>query len=69
MDLAKDSNDKAIVSAVIAMAHKLNLSVVAEGVEQDMQFSYLLDNRCDFIQGYLFSKPLPLDQLLDKLSQ
>ena len=67
MDLANDVNDKAIVSAVIAMAHKLNLTVVAEGVEQQTQLDYLQENHCDFIQGYLFSKPLPLEQLIEKL--
>ncbi len=67
MDLANDANDKAIVSAVIAMAHKLNLRVVAEGVEQQSQLNYLQDNSCDFFQGYLFSKPIPFNQLCDVL--
>lgn len=67
MDLANDDNDKAIVSAVIAMAHKLNLQVVAEGVEQQTQLNYLQDNSCDFFQGFLFSKPIPFSQLCDTL--
>jgi len=66
-DLARDNNDMAIVSAVIAMAHKLNLQVVAEGVEEGNQLSYLLDNKCDFIQGFLLSKPIPFTALCDML--
>lgn len=67
MDLANDDNDKAIVSAVIAMAHKLNLQVVAEGVEKQNQLNYLQDNSCDFFQGFLFSKPVPFSQLCEAL--
>lgn len=67
MDLANDANDKAIVSAVIAMAHKLNLRVVAEGVEQQNQLNYLQENLCDFFQGFLLSKPLPFNKLCETL--
>ncbi len=67
MDLAEDANDKAIVSAVIAMAHKLNLRVVAEGVEQENQLNYLKENFCDFIQGFLLSEPTTFSQLCDIL--
>lgn len=63
MDLPNDVNDKAIVSAVIAMAHKLNLKVVAEGVEQQSQMAFLAENNCDYIQGFLMCKPLPFDKL------
>lgn len=69
MDLADDINDKAIVSAVISMAHKLNLLVVAEGVEENNQFQFLKDNECDFIQGYLLCRPLPFELLCEKLAQ
>lgn len=69
MDLANDANDKAIVSAVIAMAHKLNLQVVAEGVEQNNQVDFLMDNKCDFVQGFLFCKPLPFERLCQLLAQ
>jgi EAL domain-containing protein (putative c-di-GMP-specific phosphodiesterase class I) len=53
----------AITAAVIAMAHKLDLNVVAEGVETDEQLQYLRLNNCDEGQGYLFSRPLSLGQL------
>ncbi|MEC8442728.1 MAG: EAL domain-containing protein, partial [Pseudomonadota bacterium] len=55
--------DMAITAAVIAMAHKLGMNVVAEGVETDEQFKYLRLNNCDEGQGYLFSRPLSLGQL------
>ncbi|KZY86992.1 hypothetical protein A3742_27550 [Oleiphilus sp. HI0071] len=47
-----------ITSAIIAVAHKLNLKVVAEGVEDIDQRDFLNINRCDYAQGYLFSRPL-----------
>ncbi|MEK9767106.1 MAG: EAL domain-containing protein, partial [Thalassolituus sp.] len=47
----------------IAMAHKLSLNVVAEGVETEEQLKYLRLNNCDEGQGYLFSRPLSLGQL------
>ncbi|MGZ5492359.1 MAG: putative bifunctional diguanylate cyclase/phosphodiesterase [Thermoanaerobaculia bacterium] len=62
-DVATDPTDAAIVSAVIQMAHSLNLKVVAEGVERQDQLEFLRRHDCDIIQGYLFSKPVPADQL------
>lgn len=59
--------DNAIVNSIIALAHTLNLQVVAEGVEEDKQWSYLSQQRCDYIQGYLVSKPVPPEQLLQLL--
>ncbi|MDU2063289.1 MAG: EAL domain-containing protein [Sporomusaceae bacterium] len=47
-----------IISSIINMAHDINMKVVAEGVETEEQLAYLLDHRCDYIQGYLFSRPL-----------
>ena len=52
-------NDKAVASAVISLGHRLNLRVIAEGVETDAQAAFLRENNCDEMQGYLFSKPLP----------
>ena len=60
MDIPESSDDKAITSAVIAMAHRLNMQVVAEGVETKDQLDFLLREGCDFAQGYLFSKPRSL---------
>ena len=61
-DLATDSNDRTIVRTIIAMAHSLNLNVIAEGVETEEQRQLLLDSGCTRYQGYLFSKPVPIEQ-------
>ena len=58
----RDAKDSAICDAIIAMAHKLELSVIAEGIETSSQEKVLLKAGCDYGQGYLFSKPLPADQ-------
>ena len=60
-DLTTDPSDLAIAEAIIAMAHKLDINVVAEGIETDAQRQRLADAGCDFGQGYLFSPPLPED--------
>jgi diguanylate cyclase (GGDEF)-like protein/PAS domain S-box-containing protein len=61
-DLASDSDDGAIVGAVIVMARKLNMKVIAEGVETEEQLEHLKSLGCDEMQGYLFSKPLPANE-------
>lgn len=63
MDLETNRENAAICAAIIAMAHNLDLLVVAEGVETEAQKAYLLSHHCDQIQGYLISKPLPAEQL------
>jgi diguanylate cyclase (GGDEF)-like protein/PAS domain S-box-containing protein len=59
-DLVSDSSDLAIVRTIIAMAHSLNLDVIAEGVETEQQRLLLLANGCNHFQGYLFGRPLPI---------
>ncbi len=63
-----DSEDAAIVQAIIALANTLKLNVVAEGVETHGQLQTLNRFQCDIIQGYYFSKPVPADQII-KLTQ
>ncbi|WP_457789747.1 putative bifunctional diguanylate cyclase/phosphodiesterase [Pseudomonas sp. PL-6] len=63
-DLAASSQDREIVHAIIAMAHALRLKVVAEGVETSEQLAFLQERDCDQVQGYLFSKPLPLEEIV-----
>ncbi|HEX2271737.1 MAG TPA: EAL domain-containing protein, partial [Pyrinomonadaceae bacterium] len=58
-DASTDPDDAALIMAIIALAHNLRLEVVAEGVETEDQLRFLHLLRCDGIQGYLFSKPLP----------
>ena len=61
-DLVIDSSDKAIVRTIIAMAQNLDLDVIAEGVETEEQRSLLINKGCTHFQGYLFGKPVPLEQ-------
>ena len=61
-DVPEDDEDKALIEAIMAMAHSLKMSVVAEGVETEKQCLYLTDLHCDQLQGYFFSKPLPADE-------
>jgi EAL domain-containing protein (putative c-di-GMP-specific phosphodiesterase class I) len=61
-DLDTDANDKAIVCTIITMAEGLNINVIAEGVETEEQRQYLLDHGCTNYQGYLFSKPIPIEK-------
>ena len=58
-----NADDAAIVLAIIRMAHTLKLEVIAEGVETPAQLEYLRSHRCDQIQGYYFSRPLPVPEL------
>jgi EAL domain-containing protein (putative c-di-GMP-specific phosphodiesterase class I) len=62
------SSDGAIVTAIVRLAHDLGLSVVAEGVETEAQRSYLVAEGCDFLQGYLFGRPVPATELRAALS-
>jgi diguanylate cyclase (GGDEF)-like protein/PAS domain S-box-containing protein len=68
-DISTDPDDAAIVQAIIAMAHGLGIQVVAEGVEQAEQLAFLQRHRCDYMQGYYFSKPLPAAQFESLLAQ
>lgn len=59
VDTPADSDSAAIVRTIVAMARSLDLSVVAEGVEEESQLQFLRELSCDLIQGYYFAKPLP----------
>lgn len=58
-NLEKDKNDIALSEAIIVMAHKLGLKVIAEGVETEVQKQMLMDAGCDYAQGFLYSAPVP----------
>ncbi|MBI4986047.1 MAG: EAL domain-containing protein [Rhodocyclales bacterium] len=61
MDVLTDANDAAIAKTIVALAQSLGLTVIAEGVETAEQRDFLADNGCHAYQGYLFSRPLPLE--------
>ncbi|OGT27463.1 MAG: hypothetical protein A3K00_02125 [Gallionellales bacterium RIFOXYD2_FULL_52_7] len=61
-DIMDDTNDAAIVQTIIAMSNALGLNVIAEGVETREQRAFLDSHGCHTFQGYLFSKPIPLEQ-------
>jgi EAL domain-containing protein (putative c-di-GMP-specific phosphodiesterase class I) len=61
-DLEHDANDVALCEAIIAMAHKLGIKVIAEGVETGAQRDFLTQAGCNYAQGYLCSKPVPVDE-------
>jgi len=63
-EATSDPDDAALVMAIITLSHNLRLKVVAEGVETEDQLRFLQLLRCDEIQGYFFSKPLPADSLV-----
>ncbi|MBL1321296.1 MAG: EAL domain-containing protein [Methylophaga sp.] len=67
-NLSTDSSEMALSEAIIVMAHKLGLKVIAEGVETEQQSGLLYSAGCDFVQGHLFSQPLPVNKLLGLLS-
>jgi diguanylate cyclase (GGDEF)-like protein len=66
-DLSEDSEDQAIAQAIISMGKALGMTVIAEGVETTEQESFLRNHACDETQGFLFSKPLPPQQLAELL--
>nr|WP_254119480.1 bifunctional diguanylate cyclase/phosphodiesterase [Bacillus sp. FJAT-29790] len=57
-------DDSSIVEAIITMAHRLHLKVVAEGVENKKQYDFLKRENCDFVQGFFIAKPIPLPEVL-----
>ena len=63
-DLQRDPDDLALTSAIIAMAHALGITVVAEGIEHQAQFDLLNERGCDLVQGYWLARPLDSDDLV-----
>jgi len=60
-DIATDGNDRAIIEVILAVSDRLNLDVVAEGVENEKQIEFLTENGCGTFQGFHFGKPMPAD--------
>ncbi|KZZ43848.1 hypothetical protein A3758_04500 [Oleiphilus sp. HI0118] len=68
-DMTEDNDDRTLVKTTIDLAHELGMEVVAEGVELEEQSTMLAAMRCDTVQGYLFSRPVPFDQLVAYLKE
>jgi diguanylate cyclase (GGDEF)-like protein len=68
-DIPRSTQDMEIVQAIIVMAHTLHLQVVTEGVETLQQYEFLCQYDCDYVQGYLLSRPVPLHELRAILDQ
>ena len=66
-DLLTDADGASIVKAIIQLGHSLQLTVIAEGVELDAQLAFLSESGCDEVQGYLYSRPVPAEQLAQLL--
>lgn len=66
-DIVHDESHAAIVKAIISLAHSMKLKVLAEGVETQEQLDYLRAEKCDHLQGYFFSRPVPAAQIDDML--
>jgi len=62
-NIDKLTDKQSIIKGIIQMAHHLNINIIAEGVETQEELNWLKQNRCDVIQGYFFSRPLPMEDL------
>lgn len=65
-DISKNTKNEAIIEAIVAMSHSLGLEVIAEGVEELMQEDFLRGLQCQKVQGYLYNRPLPADEAIQK---
>ncbi|HEC19427.1 MAG TPA: EAL domain-containing protein [Gammaproteobacteria bacterium] len=65
-DVPADNDDAAIIDTIIAMGHRLKLSVIAEGVETQEQADFLREHGCDNVQGYFYDRPMPGEELLSR---
>ena len=62
-DIVTNKNDRTIVATIIAMAHSLEMDVIAEGIETEEQLNFLMTQKCNHYQGYYFSKPVPVSEI------
>ena len=64
-----NDNEKIIIASIVEMANQLGLEVICEGVEEDKQTLFLMEAACEMLQGYVFSKPVPMDEFSEKLER
>ena len=64
-DLANSERSRLVTGAIIDLAKRLSLTVCAEGIENEMQWKYMCEHGCDYVQGFMFSKPVPLETLIE----
>lgn len=69
LDLPNDVNDEAITKAIIAMGKSLDMRIIAEGVETEDQLTFLRTHQCDMVQGYLYGRTMPADQITQFIEQ
>ena len=69
VDMGNNEKSKYIVENIIELSHKLNISVVAEGVEEEKQVNYLKSINCDTVQGYYYSKPQEFEKVINMLNK
>lgn len=63
-DLPDNQDDIVLCQTIIAMGHNLGYTIIAEGVEIEEQKTFLYEHQCDYLQGYLFSKPVPFEEFI-----
>lgn len=68
-DIPEDKDDATITQTIISLAHNLDIGIVAEGVETEEQAQFLIERGCTIAQGFYYSKPLPVDEITQLLSQ
>lgn len=68
-DVLEHQQKQALIEAIVAMAHRLNMKVIAEGVEHLEQAQYLQSRACDIFQGYYYAKPLPPEEIINLLQK
>jgi EAL domain-containing protein (putative c-di-GMP-specific phosphodiesterase class I) len=66
-DLEANTDDQAIIQAILGLAKNLNISIIAEGVETQEQQTFLVDNACTYAQGYYFDRPMSISDFVEKL--
>ena len=66
--ISRDNRDEALINSIVSIAGNLQMELVAEGVEMPNQLAYLMDRGCHYYQGFLFSKPVPLDEIIQNYS-